>query len=196
LDGHGLSSDGALQPGDHCESRDDIQMVHIIEERSRIHPFGWWLRGGCCEFGLPQFSSSGLAGFTWVYTTSYSSTDRAAIWDAIRSGRVSTSDQKDLGYFTINGAVQGSVLNVIHGSSLQLELVQFPVTERKCTRIMVFNKNQEVVYTVTNPPTSVTYWNTRAPSTDDFYVVKFEFTKMDGSGLSEVWANPVFINVQ
>lgn len=131
-----------------------------------------------------------------MYTTSYSSTDRAAIWDAIRSGRVSTSDQKDLGYFTINGAVQGSVLNVIHGSSLQLELVQFPVTERKCTRIMVFNKNQEVVYTVTNPPTSVTYWNTRAPSTDDFYVVKFEFTKMDGSGLSEVWANPVFINVQ
>lgn len=142
-----------------------------------------------------NFQAPGFAGFTWVYATSYSSTNRAAIWDAIKSGRVSASGRKDLGYFTVNGAVQGSILNVTPGSSLQFKLVQTPVTGRKCTRITVFNKDQVAVYTVTNPSTSVIYWNTTAPSTDSFYVVKFEFTKTDGSDLSEVWANPVFINV-
>ncbi|MEW6724411.1 MAG: CehA/McbA family metallohydrolase [Bacillota bacterium] len=142
-----------------------------------------------------NFQAPGFKGFTWVYVTSYSATDRTAIWDAIRSGRVSASGLKDLGYFTVNSSIQGSVIRVSPGQSLKFTMVQKPITGRKCTRITVFNKDQVVVYSVTNPTSSEVYWTTVAPSADTFYVVKFEFTNTDGSNPSEVWANPVFVDV-
>ena len=142
-----------------------------------------------------NFQAPGFKGFTWVYVTSYSPTDRTAIWDAIRCGRVSASGLKDLGYFTVNSSAQGSVIRVSPGQSLKFTMVQKPVTGRKCTRITVFNKDQVVVYSVTNPASSEVYWTTVAPSADIFYVVKFEFANADGSDTSEVWANPVFVDV-
>jgi len=87
------------------------------------------------------------------------------------------------------------VIRVSPGQSLKFTMVQKPVTGRKCTRITVFNKDQVVVYSVTNPASSEVYWTTVAPSADIFYVVKFEFANADGSDTSEVWANPVFVDV-
>lgn len=55
-------------------------------------------------------STARLVQFTWVHTTSYSETNRDAMWDAIKSGKISASGGKDLGYFTVNSAIQGSVL--------------------------------------------------------------------------------------
>jgi hypothetical protein len=141
------------------------------------------------------FQAPGFKGFTWVYTTSYSSSSRTAIWAAIRTGRVSASGLKDLGCFGLNNYAQGSVINTTPGSTLTFKLIQQPVTGRKCTKITIYNKDQGVVNSFNNPSSTETTWSTTAPSADGFYVVKFDFTTTSGSSPSQVWANPIFINV-
>ncbi|HZD59558.1 MAG TPA: hypothetical protein VE439_03755, partial [Anaerolineae bacterium] len=56
-----------------------------------------------------NFMAPGDGGFTWLYSETYSPTNRGGIWAAIKAGRVSASGRKDLGIFTISNANQGSV---------------------------------------------------------------------------------------
>jgi hypothetical protein len=144
-----------------------------------------------CHVGV----APGDVGFTWVYTTSYGSSNRSAIWTAIRTGRVSASGLKDLGCFSLNNYAQGSVINVNPASTLTFKLVQQPVTGRKCTKITVYNKNQAAIKTLSNPSSTETTWTMTAGSSDEFYVVKFDFTTTSGTNPSQVWANPIFVNV-
>lgn len=137
----------------------------------------------------------GDEGFTWVYTSSYGSSNRTAIWDAIRTGRVSASGLCDLGCFSLNSYAQGSVISTTPGSTLTFKVVQQPVTGRKCTKITIYNKNQAPLKTFSNPSTTETTWSMSAPSVDDLYVVKFDLTTTSGTYPSEVWANPIFVNV-
>lgn len=137
----------------------------------------------------------GENGFTWVYTMSYSGSNRAAIWQSIRAGRVSASGLKDLGCFAVDNQPQGSVLRLAAGTSITLKLVQQPVTGRKCTAITVYDKSQNPIRTISSPTNTETTWTTTSPSQDDFFVVKFDFANLDGSAPSEVWANPIFIDV-
>jgi len=133
-------------------------------------------------------------GFTWLYTTSYSPADRGAIWAAIEAGRVSASGRKDLGVFTLNNAVQGSVIRVTGSDTLTFNLIQQPVSGRKCTQITIRDKNNSIVKTISNPAASETTWFTLVPTSDTFYVVKFVFAKKDNTDYSHVWANPIFID--
>ncbi|MEW6574608.1 MAG: VWA domain-containing protein [Bacillota bacterium] len=135
----------------------------------------------------------------WIYTTSYSSYNRNAIWDAIRSGRVSASGRGDLGCFSINNAPQGGVIRATAGGTLSWKLVQKPVPNqynaRKCMKITVYDKHQNIIKTFVNPSKEEIYFNTVAPKEDNFYVVKFDFDYDFGFGHSEVWTNPIFVDV-
>jgi len=142
-----------------------------------------------------NLQAPGFAGFMWIQTSSYSSSLRTPVWDAIRKGRVSASGLKDLGCFALNNYVQGSVIHTSPGSSLTFKLVQQPVTGRECVLIQVYDKNQNQVKGFAYPGSTETFWNTTAPSEDTFYVVKFTFKTTQGEDPSEVWANPVFVDV-
>ncbi|HHW40600.1 MAG TPA: hypothetical protein GXX19_05535 [Syntrophomonadaceae bacterium] len=144
-----------------------------------------------CHF----FMAPGEDGFTWAYVPSYSSSNRSYVWTAIKQGRVSACGNKDLGVFSINNVAQGSVINATSSTTLNFKLIQQPVTGRKCTRITVYeNSETKAIKTITNPTTTETTFSIPAPSSDSFYVTKFEFTNVDGSNLAEVWANPIFVN--
>lgn len=142
-----------------------------------------------------NFQAPGFKGMTWVYNTSYSSTNRATIWDPIRYGRVSVFGRGDFGGFTLNNALQGSVIRVSAGNTLTFKLGQQPVYGRKCTGIIIYDKNQNVVKSWLNPGSTEIYWSTTAPTSDTFYLVKFEFTNSYGSEYGEVWTNPIFVDI-
>ncbi|MEW6174029.1 MAG: vWA domain-containing protein, partial [Bacillota bacterium] len=135
----------------------------------------------------------------WIYTTSYSPGDRNAVWDAIRSGRASASGRGDLGCFSINNVPQGGIIRINSGETLQWKLVQKPFQHqyggRKCTKITVYDMDQNVVKTFENPASEEIYFNTTTSWQDNFYVVKFEFDYESGNGYGEVWTNPIFINI-
>lgn len=132
-------------------------------------------------------------GMNWVRSTT-SPLTRTAVWDAVRLGRVSASGRKDLGFFTLNSAQQGSVVIADSTTTLTFSMTQKPVTGRKCTEISIRDKNNGVVWSVSNP-TSTTYTKSiTAPSSDTFYVVKMVFAKTDNSDYSHVWCNPVFVD--
>lgn len=135
----------------------------------------------------------GGAGFTWLYSTSYTATYREAIWSAIKAGKVSASGRKDLGVFALNNASQGSVIQVSSSGSLSFKLVQQPVTGRKCTQITIRDKNNTILRTISNPTATETYVTLPAPTSNNFYVVKFVFAKTDNTDYSHVWANPIFV---
>lgn len=134
----------------------------------------------------------GDMGMTWAYIPNYSSSNRTAVWDAIRAGRLSASGTGNLGCFALNDLPQGSIVNTTPGSSLTFKLVQQPETGFTCTQIVIYDTNQTAIQSFPNPSTETT-WKTTAPSSDGFYIVKFVF---DSYGtLYEVWANPIFVNV-
>jgi hypothetical protein len=137
----------------------------------------------------------GDTGLTWLYCPSYGSTNRTAIWNAIRAGAASASALGDLGCFSLNNYMQGSVVNVFPGSTLEFKLVQQPLSTSTCTQLTIYKQNQTVLKGFTNPSTTETIYQTTALSTDTFYLVKFTF--FDGVTLMyyEVWASPVFVNV-
>lgn len=141
-----------------------------------------------------NFMAPGDDGFTWLYSDTYSPTNRGGIWAAIKAGRVSASGRKDLGVFALNDAAQGSVIPVSGSGNLTFKLIQQPVTGRKCTQITIRDKDNTVIYTVSNPTSTETYWTTSAPAVDNFYVVKFVFSKTDDTDYSHVWANPIFVD--
>jgi len=135
-------------------------------------------------------------GMSWVYTTSYSSSNRTAIWDAISKGRVSASGRNDFGCFTLNNAQQGSKISTTAGSSLTFNITQKPVTGRRCASITIYDKNKTAIKTFSYPSTTTVSWTTTAPGTDTFYVVKFYFENTDRTNPGDVWANPVFVDVR
>ena len=132
-------------------------------------------------------------GRTWIYTTSYSPTNRAAVWDAIKAGRASATGDGNLGLFTINGYMQGSVVRLPAGGSFTFKVVQQPVTGFVCNKFEIINRDGNVVKTVTNPGTETTIsWT--APSEDWFYFIRFTF-QYPGSYPTEVITNPIFLDV-
>jgi len=132
-------------------------------------------------------------GMNWARSTT-SPLTRTAVWDAIRSGRVSASGRKGLGYFTLNSVQQGGLIVAYSSTTLTFSMTQQPVTGRKCTEISIRDKNNAVVWSVSNP-TSTTYTKSiAAPSSDTFYVVKMVFAKTDNSDYSHVWCDPVFVD--
>ncbi|MBC7343568.1 MAG: hypothetical protein H5U02_14170 [Clostridia bacterium] len=139
------------------------------------------------------WAKPGDRGFTWVYTQDYQYYLRSPIWNAIRSGHVSASGRKDLGVFAVNGTVQGSVIKVSAQGQLQFKLVQQPVTGRRCTMVRIVDAYRNPIRNIANPGTE-TYVTLPPPPNDTFYVVKFEFAATDGSGPSDVWCNPIFID--
>lgn len=113
-------------------------------------------------------------GRTWIYTTNYSPTNRAAVWDAIKAGRASATGDGNLGLFTINGYMQGSVVRLPKGGSFTFKVVQQPVTGFVCNKFEIINRDGTVVKTVTNPGTETTIsWT--APYQDWFYFIRFTF---------------------
>lgn len=79
-------------------------------------------------------------------------------------------------------------------TTLAFSITQRPVTGRKCTEISIRDRNNAVVWSVSNP-TSTTYTRSiAAPSSDTFYVVKMVFAKTNDTDYSHVWCNPVFVD--
>lgn len=131
-------------------------------------------------------------GMTWAYIPNYSSSNRTAVWDAIRAGRLSATGTGNLGCFSLNNLSQGSIVNTTPGSSLTFKLVQQPETGDTCTQIVIYDQYQTAIQLFANPSTETT-WTTPAPPSDGFYIAKFVF---DSLGIQyEVWANPIFVNV-
>lgn len=143
-----------------------------------------------CHYITPP----GEAGFTWVYSTTYSPTNRGGIWAAIKAGRCSASGRKDLGYFTVNGAQQGSKIVATGATVLNFAITQRPVTGRKCTQLTIRNKNNTILRTISNPTTTTTNVLLYPPAADDFYIVKFVFATTASTDYSHVWTNPIFVD--
>lgn len=140
-----------------------------------------------------HFNNPGGNGMNWIRSTALPLT-RTAVWDAVRLGRVSASGRKDLGYFTLNGAQQGSVVIASSTTRLTFSITQKPVTGRRCTGISIRDKNNAVVWSVVNPISTTYTRSIAAPPSGTFYVVKMDFAKADGSDSSHVWCNPVFVD--
>jgi hypothetical protein len=137
----------------------------------------------------------GDAGFTWLHIGNYSNSNRGAVWNAIKKGRASASGMKDLGVFSINGALQGSVVKVVESGTLDFKLIQQPVSGRKCTEITIRDKDNKVVKRIKNPKTKVTSVSLPVETEATFYVVKYIFCSKSGKDYSHVWANPIFVGV-
>ncbi|MCX6007579.1 MAG: CehA/McbA family metallohydrolase, partial [Chloroflexi bacterium] len=148
---------------------------------------------GCSDYHFwPQ--ELGKA-FTWVYMPSpIQPSNPNNIWDAIRAGRVSASGRGDLGFFTLDGSEQGSVVTVNQGDTLTFMISQEAVTNRRCKSITIYGKEGNVVRSFSEP-IAKTVSCTTTVSGDNFYVVGFEFWDGTALSLGEVWANPIFVKV-
>jgi len=140
-----------------------------------------------------HFNNPGGNGVNWIRSTAHPLTT-AAVWDALRLGRVSASGRKDLGYFTLNGVQQGGVIAATPTTRLTFTIVQQPVTGRTCTGVSIRDRNNAVVWATRNPNLAVLSTSIAVPASDAFYVVKMDFAKSDGTEPSHVWCNPVFVD--
>lgn len=140
-----------------------------------------------------HFNSPGGAGINWVRST-VAPLSRTAVWEAIRLGRVSASGGRDFGSFTLNGVQQGGVAAVSGTGTLTFTVLQRPVTGRACMEISIRDKNNSIVWSVSNPASSTYTRSIPAPLADGFYTVRMVFAKRDGSDRSHVWCNPVFLD--
>jgi len=140
-----------------------------------------------------HFNSPGGNGMNWIRSTARPLTT-AALWDALRLGRVSASGRKDLGYFTLNGVQQGGVVAATATTRISFTIVQRPVTGRTCTEVSIRDRNNAVVWSAINPSTSVLTTTLAVPAADTFYVVKMDFARSDRTEPSHVWCNPVFVD--
>ena len=136
---------------------------------------------------------TGVNGLTWL--RSPQGFGPTGVLEALKSGDVTASGRGDLGYFTLNGVEQGGVLPVYPTTSLKLSITQRPRTGRMCTRISVRNRNNAEIWYVANPTQTTYTASVPQPTNDTFRVVTMTFANTDGTDVSNVWCNPVFLDM-